>query len=164
MALLEILTYPDERLRTIAQPQKEFNLELEQIVNNMFETMYHANGIGLAATQVNIHHQIIVMDISEERNTPKVFINPKIIEKKGKFKNEEGCLSVPDISAKVERAEEITFEAYDVQGNLFTNKITGLDAICLQHEIDHLNGILFVDYLSPSQLSRLKKKLLTKNK
>ncbi len=159
MSLLKVLCFPDERLRTIAKPITEFNAELQEQIDNMFETMYEEKGIGLAATQVNYHHQLIVMDLQDEVERPKVFINLEIIEKSGDFCNEEGCLSVPGIYAKVDRAEFVTIKALDRDGNEFTLKADGLFAICLQHELDHLNGKLFVDYLSPLKKQRIKQKL-----
>ncbi|MCG9740034.1 peptide deformylase [Shewanella insulae] len=159
MSLLKVLRFPDERLRTIAKPITEFNTELQTQIDNMFETMYEEKGIGLAATQVDYHHQLIVMDLQDDVERPKVFINLEIIEKSGDFCNEEGCLSVPGIYAKVDRAEFVTIKAQDREGNEFTLEADGLFAICLQHELDHLNGKLFVDYLSPLKRQRIKQKL-----
>ncbi|MCG9714009.1 peptide deformylase [Shewanella insulae] len=159
MSLLKVLRFPDERLRTIAKPITEFNTELQTQIDNMFETMYEEKGIGLAATQVDYHQQLIVMDLQDDVERPKVFINLEIIEKSGDFCNEEGCLSVPGIYAKVDRAEFVTIKAQDREGNEFTLEADGLFAICLQHELDHLNGKLFVDYLSPLKRQRIKQKL-----
>ncbi|GIU22397.1 peptide deformylase [Shewanella colwelliana] len=159
MSLLKVLRFPDERLRTIAQPITAFNPELQTQIDNMFETMYEEKGIGLAATQVDYHHQLIVMDLQDDVERPKVFINLEIIEKSGDFSNEEGCLSVPGIYANVDRAEFITIKALDRHGNEFTLEADGLFAICLQHELDHLEGKLFVDYLSPLKRQRIKQKL-----
>ncbi len=159
MSLLKVLRFPDERLRTIAKPITEFNTELQEQIDNMLETMYEEKGIGLAATQVDYHHQLIVMDLQDEVERPKVFINLEIVEKSGDFCNEEGCLSVPGIYAKVDRAEFVTIRALDRDGNEFTLEADGLFAICLQHELDHLNGKLFVDYLSPLKRQRIKQKL-----
>ncbi|WP_394230629.1 peptide deformylase [Shewanella colwelliana] len=159
MSLLKVLRFPDERLRTIAQPITAFNPELQTQIDNMFETMYEEKGIGLAATQVDYHHQLIVMDLQDDIERPKVFINLEIIEKSGDFSNEEGCLSVPGIYANVDRAEFITIKALDRHGNEFTLEADGLFAICLQHELDHLEGKLFVDYLSPLKRQRIKQKL-----
>lgn len=159
MAVLEVLRFPDERLRTIARPVDEVNESIKSLVKDMFETMREEKGIGLAATQVNVHQQVIVMDVSEDQEQPRVFINPEIIEKKGKMINEEGCLSVPNNYAKVERAEEITVKALDENGNVFTLSADGLLAVCIQHEMDHLQGKLFVDYLSPLKRQRIKAKL-----
>jgi len=159
MSLLKVLRFPDERLRTIAKPITEFTAELQTQIDNMFETMYEEKGIGLAATQVDYHHQLIVMDLQDDIDRPKVFINLEIIEKSGDFCNEEGCLSVPNVYAKVDRAEFVTIKAQDRNGNEFTLEADGLFAICLQHELDHLKGKLFVDYLSPLKRQRIKQKL-----
>ena len=159
MSVLTVLHYPDDRLRTIAKPVTEFNDKLRQLVADMIETMYTENGIGLAATQVNIHQRVVVIDLSEERNQPQVFINPEIVAKSGDTTYEEGCLSVPQNYANVERAAEITVKAQDVDGNAFELNADGLLAICLQHELDHLVGKLFIDYLSPLKRDRIRKKL-----
>ncbi|MCH7423826.1 MULTISPECIES: peptide deformylase [Shewanella] len=159
MALLKVLRFPDERLRTQAQPITEFTAELQTQIDNMFETMYQEKGIGLAATQVDYHKQLIVMDLQDEVERPKVFINPEIIASSGDFCNEEGCLSVPGIYAKVDRAEFVTVKALDRHGNEFTVEADDLFAICIQHEMDHLKGKLFVDYLSPLKRQRIKQKL-----
>lgn len=159
MSVLTVLHYPDDRLRTIAKPVTEFNEKLRQLVADMIETMYAENGIGLAATQVNIHQRVVVIDLSEERNQPQVFINPEIITKSGDTTYEEGCLSVPQNYANVERAAEVTVKAQDAEGNPFEVNANGLLAICLQHELDHLVGKLFVDYLSPLKRDRIRKKL-----
>ncbi|WP_345870298.1 peptide deformylase [Shewanella algae] len=159
MALLKVLRFPDERLRTIAQPVTEFDSALQAQIDNMFETMYEEKGIGLAATQVDFHKQLIVMDLQDDVERPKVFINPQIISASGDFCNEEGCLSVPGIYAKVDRAEFITVTALDRDGNEFTIEADGLFAICIQHEMDHLKGKLFVDYLSPLKRQRIRQKL-----
>jgi peptide deformylase len=159
MNLLKVLRFPDERLRSIAKPISEFNAGLQTQIDNMLETMYHEKGIGLAATQVDYHHQLIVMDLQDEVERPKVFINLEITASSGHFANEEGCLSVPGIYADVERAELVTIKALDREGNAFTLEANGLFAICLQHELDHLKGKLFVDYLSPLKRQRIKQKL-----
>jgi peptide deformylase len=159
MALLEILRFPDERLRTKATPVKQVNEEVRQIVDDMFETMYDAPGIGLAATQVDIHQQIVVMDISEEKNQPLCLINPKISHFEGEEKSEEGCLSVPAYFADVQRAESVTIQALDKQGEPFELEADELLAVCIQHEMDHLQGKLFIDYLSPLKRQRLLKKI-----
>lgn len=159
MAVLTVLHYPDERLRTIAKPVAEINDEIRQLVADMLETMYAENGIGLAATQVNVHKRVVVIDLSEERNQPQVFINPEIIERSGDTSYEEGCLSVPQNYASVARAADIVIKAQDVDGQWFEKKADGLLAICLQHELDHLVGKLFIDYLSPLKRDRIKKKL-----
>lgn len=159
MAVLTVLHFPDERLRTIAKPVAEINDDIRQLVADMLETMYAENGIGLAATQVNVHKRVVVIDLSEERNQPQVFINPEIIERSGDTSYEEGCLSVPQNYASVARAAEIVIKAQDVDGQWFEKKADGLLAICLQHELDHLVGKLFIDYLSPLKRDRIKKKL-----
>ena len=159
MSVLTVLHYPDDRLRTIAKPVTEFNEKLRQLVADMIETMYAENGIGLAATQVNIHQRVVVIDLSEERNQPQVFINPEIISKSGDTTYEEGCLSVPQNYANVERAAEVTVKAQDAEGNAFEVNANGLLAICLQHELDHLVGKLFIDYLSQLKRDRIRKKL-----
>ena len=159
MSLLKVLRFPDERLRTVAKPITEFNSALQTQIDDMFETMYEEKGIGLAATQVNYHHQLIVMDLQDDEERPTVFINLEIIAKSGDFCNEEGCLSVPGVYAKVDRAEFVTIKALDRDGKEFTLEADGLFAICLQHELDHLSGKLFVDYLSPLKRQRIKQKL-----
>ncbi len=159
MAILDVLSFPDERLRTVAKPVEEVNDEIKQLVSDMFETMKDENGIGLAATQVNRHVQVVVMDVSEDQNEPRVFINPEIIRKDGSTISEEGCLSVPGNYAKVERAEAITVKALDQNGESFELDAEGLLAICIQHELDHLKGKLFIDYLSPLKRQRIHKKL-----
>ena len=159
MALLDVLHFPDPRLRTIAKPVKPVDNAIRKIVADMFETMYKAPGIGLAATQANIHKQIIVIDISEERNQPLCLINPKIVSSEGVQQTEEGCLSVPGIFEKIERAERLTVQALDQKGEAFTLTTDGLLAVCILHEIDHLTGKLFVDYLSSLKRQRIRKKL-----
>ncbi|WP_293632578.1 peptide deformylase [Shewanella sp. CG12_big_fil_rev_8_21_14_0_65_47_15] len=159
MALLKVLRFPDERLRTQAKPITEFNAELQTQIDDMFETMYQEKGIGLAATQVDYHKQLIVIDLQDEVERHKVFINPEIIASSGGFCNEEGCLSVPGIYAKVDRAEFVTVKALDRHGSEFTVEASELFAICIQHEMDHLKGKLFVDYLSPLKRQRIKQKL-----
>ncbi|RLV60895.1 peptide deformylase [Parashewanella curva] len=159
MALLSVLRFPDEHLRTIAKPVTEFDDKLQTQIEDMLETMYEEKGIGLAATQVDYHQRLIVMDLQDEVERPNVFINPEIVESSGHFENEEGCLSVPGIYAKVERAENVTVKALDRDGKEFTVEADGLFAICLQHEMDHLVGKLFVDYLSPLKRNRIKQKL-----
>jgi peptide deformylase len=159
MPSLIVLRFPDERLRTIAQPVTDFGPELQSQIDNMLETMYAEKGIGLAASQVDFHQQLIVMDLQDDIDRPKVFINPKIVASSGDFSNEEGCLSVPGVYAKVDRAEFVTLEALDREGKSFTVEADELFAICLQHEMDHLIGKLFVDYLSPLKRQRIKTKL-----
>jgi peptide deformylase len=159
MAKLTILEFPDPRLRTKAQPVTDFGPELARLVADMFETMYEAPGIGLAATQVNVHRQLLVLDVSEEKNQPHVLCNPRILTKDGIQTYQEGCLSVPGIFADVERANQITVEAEDADGKTFTLQADGLLAVCIQHEMDHLAGRLFVDYLSPLKREMVRKKL-----
>ncbi len=159
MAKLTILEFPDPRLRTKAQPVTDFGPELARLVADMFETMYEAPGIGLAATQVNVHRQLLVLDVSEEKNQPHVLCNPRVLAKDGIQTYQEGCLSVPGIFADVERANQITVEAEDVAGKTFSLQADGLLAVCIQHEMDHLAGRLFVDYLSPLKREMVRKKL-----
>lgn len=159
MAILNIIHYPDERLHTVATRVVEVNEEIRGLAADMAETMYAAPGIGLAATQVNVHKQVFVVDISEERNSLQVFINPEIIASEGKAEHEEGCLSVPGIYENVTRAERVTVKALDVEGKPFTLKAEGLLAICIQHEIDHLKGKVFVEYLSRLKLNRIRQKM-----
>lgn len=159
MAILDVLSFPDERLRTVAKPVTEVNQEIKQLIQDMFETMREEKGVGLAATQVDRHVRVVVMDVSEEQNEPRVFVNPTIVAKEGSMINEEGCLSVPGNYAKVERAEKVTVEALNENGEAFTLDAEGLLAICIQHELDHLEGKLFVDYLSPLKRQRIRKKL-----
>jgi len=160
MTILTVLRFPDERLRTKAEPVSQVTDETRKIIDDMIDTMRDENGIGLAATQVNIHQQIVVMDVSEEGDDLKVFINPKIVNKGDETAiNEEGCLSVPGTYAKVPRHTAVTIEALDRNGEPFTTDATELLAICIQHELDHLNGVLFIDYLSPLKRQRIKTKL-----
>jgi peptide deformylase len=159
MALLNIIHYPDPRLYTLAKPVTEVTDEIRTLVRDMAETMYAAPGIGLAATQVDVHVQVIVMDISEAKNELRVFINPRITESDGMQEYEEGCLSVPGIYENVSRPEKITVEALDQQGNSFKIKADGLLAVCIQHEMDHLKGKVFVQYLSKLKQSRIKSKM-----
>jgi len=158
MAKLNILRFPDTRLRTKAKPVAEVTDKTRVLLDDMLETMYDAPGIGLAATQVNVHQQIVVIDVSEEKNQPYCFINPVITKAEGEEVCEEGCLSVPEYYAEVERAETITVVALDRDGKEFTLDADGLLAVCVQHELDHLKGKLFVDYLSPLKQKRLRKK------
>lgn len=159
MALLNILKYPDERLHKVAEPVGAIDGRIDTLVADMFETMYAARGIGLAATQVDVHERVVVMDLTEDRSEPRVFINPVITAKEGQTTYEEGCLSVPGIYDSVTRAERVSVEALDEKGEKFTLDADGLLAICIQHEIDHLNGKVFVEYLSPLKQSRIKTKL-----
>jgi len=158
MAKLNILRFPDARLRTKAKPVAEVTDKTRVFLDDMLETMYDAPGIGLAATQVNVHQQIVVIDVSEEKDEPYCFINPVITKAEGEEVCEEGCLSVPEYYAEVERAENITVVALDRDGKEFTLDVDGLLAVCIQHELDHLKGKLFVDYLSPLKQKRLRKK------
>lgn len=159
MSILNILEFPDKRLRTIAQPVETVDESIVQLVDDMLETMYEAKGIGLAATQVNVHKRVIVIDISEERNDPLYLINPEIIEKEGVEESEEGCLSVPGFFEKVTRADHIRIKALNKGGDSYELEAKDLLAVCIQHEIDHLDGKLFVDYLSPLKRKRIQNKL-----
>lgn len=163
--ILEILEYPDPRLRTLAKPVTEVTDEIRQLIDDMFETMYDAPGIGLAATQVDVHKQVIVMDLSEDRSEPLVFINPEVDVLEGEYeKMQEGCLSVPGFYEDVERIEHVRIKALDRNGEAFELEATGLLAVCIQHEMDHLNGKLFVDYLSALKRNRIRKKLEKQHK
>ncbi|MCW9024214.1 MAG: peptide deformylase [Gammaproteobacteria bacterium] len=164
MSILTILHFPDERLRTQASPVEQVDTSIQKLVNDMFETMYDAPGIGLAATQVNVHKQVLVLDISDNKDQPLCLINPEIIEHDGHQKFDEGCLSVPGIYETVERAEHIRVKALDKEGNPFQMDAEGLLAVCIQHEMDHLKGKLFVDYLSSLKRQRIQKKLLKQQK
>jgi peptide deformylase len=159
MARLQILEYPDPRLRTKAKSVEVFDAALAKHVEDMFETMYAAPGIGLAATQVDFHKRLIVMDVSEGKDAPMVFCNPEILAAEGTEVTEEGCLSVPGIFDEVKRAEKIRARAQDVTGKVFEIELESLAAVCLQHEMDHLEGKLFVDYLSDLKRERIRKKL-----
>ena len=160
MAKLTILNYPDPRLHTVAKPVKEVNDDVRKLIADMAETMYAAPGIGLAATQVNQHIQLILVDTSREQNDLQVLINPKIVAKTGLQEYEEGCLSVPGIYETVTRAERITVEALDANGKKFKLNAEDLLAVCIQHEMDHLLGKVFVEYLSPLKRNRIKAKML----
>jgi peptide deformylase len=159
MAILTILRYPDPRLHKIAQPVHRIDDTVVRLVEDMAETMYAAPGIGLAATQADMHKQVIVIDISEEKNQLLVLINPRIMASSGIQDCEEGCLSVPGIYERVKRAEKITVQALDRAGNKFTLDAEGLLAVCIQHEMDHLIGKVFVEYLSPLKQIRIKHKM-----
>jgi peptide deformylase len=159
VATLPILEFPDPRLRTKARPVTQFDAALKSLIADMFETMYAAPGIGLAATQINVHLRLLVADVSESKDSPVVVINPKITHTVGSKVYEEGCLSVPGFCAKVERADVITLSAQDADGAPFELTADGLLAVCLQHEMDHLDGKLFVDYLSPIKRALLKKRM-----
>lgn len=158
--ILDILEYPDPRLRTLAKPVTTVTDEIRTLIDDMFETMYDAPGIGLAASQVNVHQQIIVMDLSEDNSEPRVFINPKIEILDGDLETmQEGCLSIPGFYEDVERVGHCLINAIDRNGEAFEIEARGLLAVCIQHEIDHLNGRLFVDYLSSLKRTRIRKKL-----
>lgn len=159
MSVLNVLTFPDDRLRTVATPIEEFTPELQTMIDDMIETMYDEEGIGLAATQVDFHKRLVVIDVSDSRDQPMVLINPEILDKRGEDGIEEGCLSVPGARALVPRAHEVTVKALDRHGKEFTFDAEDLLAICIQHELDHLEGKLFVDYLSPLKRQRIKQKL-----
>jgi peptide deformylase len=159
MAIRTILEFPDPRLRTRAEPVTRFDAELSQLIDDMFESMYAAPGIGLAATQVDVHLRVIVMDLSEERNQPLVIINPEILAHEGVEQTEEGCLSVPGIFDEVERAAKIRLRYQDRSGATVEQDCEGMLAVCIQHEMDHLQGKLFVDYLSDLKRQRIRKKL-----
>jgi len=159
MAIRTILHFPDPRLRTVAKPVAEVDDTIKALVEDMTETMYDAPGIGLAATQINVHQRVLIIDISPEKNDLHVFINPEILEKRGEEEMEEGCLSVPGIYETVRRADWVRVRAVDETGNEFELEINGLLAVCIQHEIDHLDGKVFVDYLSRLKQQRIQKKL-----
>jgi peptide deformylase len=159
MALLQILEYPDPRLRTVAKSVAAVTDEIRTFIDAMFETMYAAPGIGLAATQVDFHQRLLVMDVTDDGSEPLVLINPEILEVDGKVAGDEGCLSVPDIYESVERAERVRVKALNRAGEEFELAAEGLLAVCIQHEMDHLDGKLFVDYLSQLKRQRLKKKI-----
>lgn len=159
MALLDILHFPDPRLRNQAQPVEQVDDSVRQLVDDMFETMYQAPGIGLAATQVNDPRRVVVVDISEDQNEPLCLINPEILAKQGVEEMDEGCLSVPGIYEKVSRANQVTVRALDRDGNSIEFEAEGLIAVCIQHELDHLDGKLFIDYLSNLKRQRIRKKL-----
>jgi peptide deformylase len=159
MANLNILEFPDPRLKKVAKEVENFDTKLKKLVEDMTKTMYLANGIGLAATQVNIHKRLLVLDISADQDQPRVYINPQILDQSGEQTCEEGCLSVPGVYASVKRAENVTIRAQDSDGIFFEEQLEGLHAVCVQHEMDHLIGRLFVDYLSPLRRNMVRKKL-----
>jgi peptide deformylase len=160
MAVLDILEFPDPRLRTRAKPVEQVTDSTRALIDDMLETMYQAPGIGLAATQVNVHQRVLVIDLSEEHCEPQVFINPEITVLEPELgEYDEGCLSVPGFYETVRRPRRVAVTALDRQGEAFTRELDGLPAICLQHEVDHLDGKLFVDYLSPLKRQRIRKKL-----
>ncbi len=165
MAILEILEFPDPRLRTVAKPVAVVDDRIRRLVDDMFETMYEAPGVGLAATQVNVHERVVVIDVTEDKSQPLVFINPEITVLDDSFQDyDEGCLSVPGFFESVTRPKRIRVTALDRDGESFTLEPEGLLAVCIQHELDHLNGKLFVDYVSPIKRSRIRKKLEKKHR
>lgn len=159
MALLPILRFPDPRLKKIADPVEEIDVTIRRLAADMAETMYEAPGIGLAATQVDVHRRVVVIDVSEEKNELRVFINPEIAECTGSQTGEEGCLSVPGIFEKVDRAERVMVRYLDLEGEARVLEADGLLAVCIQHEIDHLDGKVFVDHLSQLKQSRIRSRL-----
>ena len=159
MAILPILHYPDPRLRVKAEPVARVDAAVRRLLDDMLETMYEAPGVGLAAPQVNVPRRLIVIDVSRERNDPLFLVNPEILEREGSIRLEEGCLSVPGIYEPVERAERIRFRALDREGRPYEREAQGLLAVCVQHEVDHLDGRLFVDYLSELKRQRIRKKM-----
>lgn len=160
MSLLDILQFPDERLRRVAEPVATFDAALKDLTERMLETMYESRGVGLAATQVNVHRRLFVADCAEDGGAPApmVFINPVILDRQGMVESEEGCLSIPGINDTVSRAAVVKVQAHDERGDAFEVTTDGLLAICIQHEIDHLDGRLFIDYLSPLKRQRIRKK------
>ena len=164
MALLDILEFPDARLRTVARSVTEVNNRIVTLCDDMFETMYAAPGIGLAASQVNVHQRLLVVDVSEDKSEPLVFINPEIVESDGEIETDEGCLSIPGFYEPVIRFEKIQVKALDRQGEVFVVDADDLLAVCIQHEMDHLEGKLFVDYISTTKRQMIRKKLLKQQK
>jgi peptide deformylase len=165
MAILEILEFPDPRLRTVANPVAQVGPDTHTLIDNMLDTMYHANGIGLAATQINVHQRVVVIDVSEERDQPMVFINPEITPLEGpEHLYDEGCLSVPGFYESVSRPENVVVKYLDREGNPAEIRPDGLLAVCIQHEVDHLEGKLFVDYISPLKRKRIRSKLEKQHK
>ena len=163
MSDLKILIFPDPKLRKVAKRIDKFDKSLEILAQNMLQTMYEAEGIGLAATQIDVHVRLVVMDLSEERNDPRVFVNPEYtILDKSLFTYEEGCLSIPGFNEEISRPSKILLKWQDLQGNFHEDKPDGIFTVCAQHEIDHLDGKLFVDYLSPIKRDRIRKKLENK--
>lgn len=159
MSLLDILYYPDAQLRRTASEITDVDGKLVELADAMLETMYAAPGIGLAATQVNVHKRMMVIDVSEENDSPLVFINPRIVDSHGEEEMQEGCLSIPGVYETVKRPAEVRIEAVDRDGNPFEMDADGLLAVCIQHEVDHLDGKLFVDYLSPLKRNRIRKRM-----
>jgi peptide deformylase len=164
LSILTILEFPDDRLRKVATEVKIVDNNIKKLVDDMLETMYHEHGVGLAATQVNVHLRVIVIDVSENKDQPMCLINPEIIEKQGSKENEEGCLSVPSFFEKVKRAERVKVKAMNRDGKWYEFEATDLLAVCVQHEMDHLQGKLFVDYISSLKRGRIKKKLEKQHK
>ncbi len=164
MAILDILTYPDPRLQCMAKPVKIIDDKIKKLVDDMAETMYEASGIGLAAPQVDELKRIMVLDVSEEKNQLRVFINPEILRKEGNAISEEGCLSVPGVYDRVERAETVMVTAIGRDGNRFTLNASGLLAVCIQHELDHLDGKVFIEYLSALKANRIKNKMIKRQR
>ena len=164
MALLDILIYPDKRLRDVATPVDTVDDEVLTLLDDMLETMYDAPGIGLAATQVGVNRRIVVIDVSEHKDEPLILINPEILDSTGTGVGEEGCLSIPGVYEDVERSAEIRFRARDRSGESYEMQADGLLAVCVQHEVDHLDGKLFVDYLSALKRNRIRKKMLKHEK
>ena len=164
MPLLDILVYPDDRLRKVATPVAVVDDSVRSLVDDMFETMYDAPGVGLAATQIDVHERIVVIDVSEDKDDPLTLINPEILTTTGKLAGEEGCLSIPGIYENVDRAETIVFKALDKEGVPYEREANGLLAVYVQHEVDHLDGKLFVDYLSALKKRRIRKKMLKRDK
>ena len=164
MALLNILHFPDPRLRKVAKTVDIYDADLKQLVSDMFETMYEAPGIGLAATQVDRHIRLLVMDVSEARNQPMCLVNPKVVAADGEEETDEGCLSVPGFYEKVKRAGHIQVKAFNEDGEAMDFEAEGLESVCIQHEIDHLDGKLFVDYLSNLKRNRIRSKLIKMDK
>ena len=159
MAIREIIQYPDERLHKVAKPVQTVSEDIRRLIDDMADTMYAAPGVGLAATQVDVHLRVIVIDISEDRNNLNVFVNPEILERRGECELEEGCLSVPGVYDRVTRAEWIRVRALDRDGKSFELEAEGLLAVCIQHEMDHLEGKVFVEYLSQLKQNRIKTKM-----
>jgi len=164
MAILDILHYPDPRLRNRAQPVERVDTHIQRTLDDMLETMYEARGIGLSATQVDYPGRVVVIDVSENRDEPRYLVNPEIIQRDGLTESQEGCLSIPEYYDTIERAEHIRYRALDRDGKSFEDEADGLLAICIQHEIDHLDGKLFIDYLSALKRQRLHKKYLKLSK
>ncbi len=160
MSLLDILYYPDPQLRKIAAPVANVDGRVAGLVDNMLETMYHAPGIGLAATQINVHERIVVIDVSDEGDSPLVLINPELLASDGSAETQEGCLSIPGIYETITRPSDVRIAGLDREGNPFEMDADGILAVCIQHEIDHLDGKLFVDYLSPLKRNRIRKKMI----